>query len=529
MQQPEEKLANELNDLIEEWQLYPELFALDALGVCPTAQQMEGFHALGKIVRAKIKYGQGHPLTDEESDLVDKVGVSIMSGKGTGKDAFASWAVLWFHCCFRDSKIPVTGPSRDQLRDVFMAEMNKWINRCDEHGDPCFIFRDSIVVQADKIYSKDPERPEAEGKSWFVRLRTAPKVQGEEVQSKNMDGLHEDFMMVVVDEADGVPTPVITSLETTLTKPVNFMLMIFNPTKNYGFAYETQYGERSKFWYKLHWDSRKSENVDERKIKQTLETYGEASVEYRVNVLGLPPENSPNALVPQEWIDHATERELIEPAENALRIMGVDPSRQGADPAGVVIRDGWQIEEILELHDTADTNILADQLAEIFLSWDCDVMYIDTIGNGAGVFDNLKKRFPGKVRSVDVSTKSTDKKKRFKRLRDQLWWKVREVFQENIVTIPPKLKLTKQFCNELTVMRRDKNDEETGKIKIEGKAKMKARGVKSPNLAEAFMVTMAAKDAAYVQSKESKRRKRDKYRDNRSRNQPQLSRNWMVA
>lgn len=120
-----------------------------------------------------------------------------------------------------------------------------------------------------------------------------------------------------------------------------------------------------------------------------------------------------------------------------MRIMGVDPSLQGGDPAGIVIRDGWQITDLIEITKTNDTIELADQLAEIFIDFGVDMMFIDCIGNGAGVFHILKRRFPGKVRGVDVSTKTTDKRKRYARLRDELYWKVRESFEQNLVSIPP--------------------------------------------------------------------------------------------
>jgi len=510
------------------WQAYPEHFVIEALGVKPTKQQIGAMAQIGQMVRAKMKYLKKLPLTATEEDLVRKLGISIMSGKGTGKDAFASWMTLWFHCMFKNSKVIVTGPSRDQLRDVFMAETSKWANRTDEKGEYYFVLRDNIYIQADKIYSLDPDRPDEEGKSWFVRLRTPPKNSTEEMQSKNMDGLHEDFMMVVVDEADGVQASVITSLVTTLTKPVNFALMIFNPTKNYGYAYDSHYGPHAPHWNQIHWDSRDSENVDPITTERVKETYGEESLEYRVNVLGLPPEQTADTLIPKEWIDHATEREDYEPDESTLRVMGVDPSRQGDDPAGIVIRDGMLIREFLEFKKL-DTLELADQIAEIFLEWECDLMFIDCIGNGAGVFDVLKRRFPGKVRGVDVSTKPMDKRKKFCRLRDELWWKVRETFSANLLTLPPNHRLTRKFINELAVMRRDPMDETGGKIKIEGKAKMKARGLKSPNLAEAFMVTMACNDAAYVSQSKPEPEKRQRYKSESEEIYQEFSRNWIVA
>lgn len=507
-----QQIENQFVELIDEWQVNPLRYCVEALGVKPTTQQTEALMELGKLVTAKMKKWKKQPLTPEEEHYAGLVGLSIMSGKGTGKDAFLAWCCWWFHTCFYSSKVPLTGPSRDQLRDVLLSEMSKWANRLDEHGEPCFIFRDNVVIQADKIYSKDPERPEDEGKNWFIRLRTAPKNSTEEQQSKNMDGLHEDFMMIGIDEADGVPQPILTSLETTLTGPVNFILMIFNPTKNYGYAYETQFSpNRSQYWKTLHWDSRFSENVDISQIEKIKNIYGENSYEYRVNVLGLPPEQSENTLIPQEWIDNAIDRDIT-PSPEALRVMGVDPSRQGGDPAACLIRDAHKIRDFIEF-TRLDTVELADEIAQVFIEWECDIMYIDIIGNGAGVYDLLKRRFPGKVKGVDVSTRPRDDRKKFNRLRDELCWLVREQFEQGLVSIPSSHRLTRKFRQELAVMQRDASDEDSGKIKIESKSKMKSRGILSPNLFDAYMVTMADRGRSYmsVNSDKIDRRVRDPY------------------
>jgi hypothetical protein len=145
-----------------------------------------------------------------------------------------------------------------------------------------------------------------------------------------------------------------------------------------------------------------------------------------------------------------------------------------------------------------DTQELADAAAEVFIDWECDLMFVDMIGNGAGVYDLLNKRFPGKVRGVDVSNKPKDSRKKFFRLRDELYWKVRKLFEKGLISIPRKHKLTRTLVNEATVMRREEQDSDsTGKIKIEGKMKMKSRGLKSPNLLEALLVTTDAPDGAF--------------------------------
>ena len=68
---------------------------------------------------------------------------------------------------------------------------------------------------------------------------------------------------------------------------------------------------------------------------------------------------------------------------------------------------------------------------------------------------------------------------RFHRLRDEIWWNVREAFEQRLPCIPNDDGLIAQ----LTDIRWA---EEGGKIKVEGKKELRKRGVASPNKADAF-------------------------------------------
>ncbi|KKL90958.1 hypothetical protein LCGC14_1899450, partial [marine sediment metagenome] len=73
------------------WSEDPALFIKEALGVeMLSTQQREACEAVRSLVWAKIKVGCGMKTTDAEKVLARKIGVSIMSGKGTGKDAITS-------------------------------------------------------------------------------------------------------------------------------------------------------------------------------------------------------------------------------------------------------------------------------------------------------------------------------------------------------------------------------------------------------------------------------------------------------
>ena len=75
-------------------------------------------------------------------------------------------------------------------------------------------------------------------------------------------------LLIVVDEASGVPDPVFIPLEGAMTQEDNMVILIGNPTKNTGYFHETQFDPKlSKSWTHLHWDSRKSTNVTKEMIE----------------------------------------------------------------------------------------------------------------------------------------------------------------------------------------------------------------------------------------------------------------------
>ncbi|MDH4327447.1 MAG: hypothetical protein OEV77_02910, partial [Nitrospira sp.] len=62
----------------------------------PSKQQRDGWEAYRRILVAKIKRAKGVPMTDQEKSDARKIGLSIMSGHGTGKDAFSAAVGLHF-------------------------------------------------------------------------------------------------------------------------------------------------------------------------------------------------------------------------------------------------------------------------------------------------------------------------------------------------------------------------------------------------------------------------------------------------
>ena len=116
--------------ILRRWQLSFMAFCVEALQVKPRKQQRQFIREFGKIWSNKYKKRiLGLELTPEEEEYNNKVGISVMSGRGSGKDAVTSWAVIWVQTCFTPHEVMATGPSADHMKTVLWPEINLWPKR----------------------------------------------------------------------------------------------------------------------------------------------------------------------------------------------------------------------------------------------------------------------------------------------------------------------------------------------------------------------------------------------------------------
>lgn len=459
--------------LVESWAKDPLKFVEEALRVkYLSTQQKQAFEELRKLVWSKIKLAEKRKMTAEEKAYAKKVGISIMSGMGTGKDAFTSMAIIWFLCCFPKALIPCTAPTAHQLKDVLWREINKW--RAGDANDPPVI-KEWITWQSDKVYWT-PEK----GREWFAIGRTAnPKGSAEE-QAETLQGFHEEYMMVVADEASAIPDAVFKPLEGTLTGKCNFILMIFNPVRQDGFAIDTHTKHREQ-WITLHWDSEESELVTKESIEQKADKYGRDSNFFRVTVKGLPPISSSDTLIPYEWAMDAVNADL-DPLPEDDEIFGLDIGA-GGDPSIIMPVVGPKVMPCYQ-YETSDSEVLTGWVMGKIFEHEPKAVFGDVIGVGWGVMGNLRARIPSqlsKIISVNVSNVASNDF-RFHKLRDELAWRVREKFERREISIPNDQIL----IGEATSI---KFAEPMGKIKVESKKELKMRGLKSPNRFDALCLT----------------------------------------
>ena len=464
--------AASVTKLVAKWRRDPALFVSEALKVPTiTTQQRQGLIEVRKLVAAKLKAASGAILTDSEAVYSKKIGISIVSGRGTGKDAFAVWVTAWFLTCFPYAKIPCTAPTGHQLKDVLWSEIAKWLKGHNPTDPP--LVADLFTWQSEKVYHNA-----AGGKEWYAIARTCNTRATAEEQGETLSGFHEDYLIVIVDEASGVPDPVFRPLEGTLTGKCNFILLISNGTRTGGYFFKSHNEDRDR-WVNLIWNAEESEIVSRTQIEDQASRYGKDSNSYRINVKGCFPRISSDTLIAWEWVQDAINRET-EPMDVDPEVFGIDIGA-GGDPSVIVHRHGPKIKAIFE-HDTTESEALVSWIMGKIFALEPAIVMIDPIGVGWGIAGTLRARLPS-LKLIDVNVgEVASNNQRFFRLRDELYWRVRDLFEQRIFSIPDDPILV----GEATSI---KFEEPGGIVKIESKKDMRRRGVKSPNRFDALCLT----------------------------------------
>ena len=397
--------------------------------------------------------------------------LAVKSGHGVGKTAFQSWVVLWWLLTHYPCKVAVTANSAHQLSDVLWTEIDRWARGMPE------AFKDLLEFKSDKIALKGASDS-------FAVARTSRRENPE-----SLAGFHSPWMLFCIEEASGIPNVIFETASGALSTPGAKIIMCGNPTRSDGYFYDAFHGDRDK-WHCMTVSCEDGEYVDPRFITDMAEKYGETSNVFRVRCLGEFPTQSDDVLLPLHLVEDAQKRD-VQAGPTTPVTWGLDVARFGSDRSALAKRQGnvliepiktWSGKDLMELAGI----VLAEHDAVPY-SMRPQAIYIDAIGLGAGLADRLRELdLPAVAISVSETASLKD---RFNRLRDELFWAAREWFEARDCHIPQDDTL----ISELTGIRYKYLS--SGKLKIESKDEMKKRGQRSPDVADAFVLTFAAQGA----------------------------------
>ena len=430
-------------------------------------QQLYQYNWVG-LVREVLAF---EPDDDQAAILTDiqngERRISIRSGHGTGKTTTLALATVC-HALTRFPQVTVcTAPTSSQLFDALAAQTKSWFKKLPKPLLECF------DLKSESIHHK------AAPEDSFISFRTSRPEMPEALA-----GVHSENVLLIADEASGVPEAVYIAASGSMSGHNATTVLAGNPVRTQGLFYQTHH-ELARTWKTYHLSCIGNPRISDDFLRDMEDRYGLDTNDYRVRVLGEFPRAEADTVIPYELIQLALDRDV---AQTPVRpIWGVDCARFGSDRSSLAKRAGnhalgtakvWKGLETMELvgrikHEWDETSELDRP----------EAICVDAIGLGAGVADRLAELgLPARAISVSEAPPLGGN---YLNLKAELWFECRQWFMERSCTLNGDT----QLAAELSWPRYGYTS--SGKVKVEGKAEMKKRERKSPDIADAFVLTFA--------------------------------------
>ncbi|MFA5186996.1 MAG: terminase [Patescibacteria group bacterium] len=406
---------------------------------------------------------------------MDALRDATSAGRGIGKSALVSWLILWMLSTRIGSSVIVSANTESQLRTVTWGELTKWSAMAiNSHWWNPSATKLSPAAWLTELVERDLKKGTrywaAEGKLWS------------EENPDGYAGVHNmDGMMVIFDEASGIPDSIWSVAAGFFTEKIldRYWLAFSNPRKPDGYFFEAVDGSKRDFWRSRRIDARSVEGTDKGIYEQIIAEYGEDSKEARIEVYGEFPVAGDDQFIGVEVVRKAVEREKWGDMMAGI-VIGVDPARSGADSTVIAVRQGRDLIAV-KRHRGDDTMETVGRVIEAIEEYQPVLTVIDEGGLGYGVLDRLtEQRY--KVRGVNFGWKSKNAAMWLNK-RAELWSMMRDWLKT--ASIPDDRALRTDLTGPM------QKYTSSGCIQLEGKKEMRARGMASPDAADAIAVTFA--------------------------------------
>lgn len=406
-----------------------------------------------------IEIGEAIKADPEGFTLQD----AIASGHGIGKSTQTSWIILWAMSTRPNLAGWVTANTQSQLKSKTWRELSVWHKRA--------INAHWFEWTATRFYQV--EHPE----TWGIDA-----IPWSEHNSEAFAGLHAEHVLMVMDEASSIADKIWEVAEGAMTTPRAMWFCFGNPTRNTG-RFRECFGKYKHRWSTRQIDSRTCKMANKAKLQEWAEDHGEDSDFFRVRVRGEFPRQGSNQLIGSDVV-HAARQANLPVDEYLLHpiVIGVDVARFGMDETVIIVRQGRKVLD-LKTYRGLDNMQVGARAAETYRAHQkAAALFVDEVGVGSGVVDYLKASgYP--VVGVNAGARATNDKLYLNK-RAEMWCRMKE-WLEGGADIPDDPDLGEQ----LTALEYDYTPKE--QIRLEKKDDLKARGLSSPDRADALALTFA--------------------------------------
>lgn len=329
---------------------------------------------------------------------------------------------------------------------------------------------------------------EIDGRDQLVGYGRKP---GEYTQGTGFSGIHAMWVLVILDEACGIPPWLFNAADTLATNenarvfapgnpddPSSEFEKVCRPGSGWNVE-KVSALDSPNFTGETVPESLRSLLISPTWVEERKKRWGDSSPIYQSKVLGEFPDVSDDSVFTPSTIRRAQELDLpgLERGVRAFDIARFGSAMTvGYWQRGGVCRRIYSASKQDTMRTTGDImNLLRDQ--PDIPAW------IDSVGLGAGVYDRLRE-LDAPVIEYNAGMPAYDKT-RFKNRRAEVYWTAREMMIDDLIDIDPA---DEELAAELGQIRY--SIDSRGRIMIETKEEMARRGCPSPDHADAFVMSL---------------------------------------
>lgn len=436
-----------------DYALDPARWAVERAGIHPWSKQVEVMESV-----------RDNPRT------------AVQSCHSTGKTYISAGIVSWWIDSHPpgDAFVLTTAPTGDQVTALLWREINRL------HGRARLPGRTNLT----QWYL-----PTGEGSEELVAFGRKPS----EYSEAAFQGFHAKYILVVKDEASGVPTPLWTAAESVASNRHARILVIGNPDVPEGDFYEACQPGSPYHVIKIGYDDTPAftgEDVPDEILDVLISpewvescrtSWGEESALFQAKVLGQFPtgDHDPWRIIPETA---AAKCRHVEP-EDGPHVAGLDVGA-GGDRTVLIERRGNATGRKYSFQSD-DPMKSVRELTEVIREWGVPTVNMDSTGIGWGVAGSLRKALRRDGVTINpIHFASRSRRKECLNKRAELWWNGRQLTREGRWSLAS---LDDDDISELTTPRYEIH-KASDKIKVEEKAEVVKRLKKSPDVADAVLL-----------------------------------------
>jgi phage terminase large subunit len=412
-----EDVAATLREQTKRWRADPVAFVLETFTADPSGRPVTVDPAQAEIMRAVARGSR----------------VAVRSSHGVGKTTTAAWLTLWWLATRSPALVVTCAGTWNHLTDKLWPEIRSW--------GKTWRLRDAFDWQETGIYSTlNPD-------GWRA-------VQSSSDKPENIEGWHSPHLLVLIDEAKAMADEVWDAIRGALTsgdvdgEPPRVGIFSTPPLTPAGW-YAGLFKQQSEGWRTIHIDGMDSSRVSKSWAAEMLRDYGADSPVYQSKVRGQIPENSTDALISIASWEAAQKRRHVGDDGKGVAA-GLDIAGEGDDLTvlSIVKNRQWSI-PVLEdgkrtWHVGRDVMQAVGLAVRAIKELGVRVLALDDTGLGGGVTARLYElqragKLPGMgdlmLVPINFGSSAWDEHK-FARIKDQLWWELREEIRQGPMCLP---------------------------------------------------------------------------------------------